>query len=796
MRIRLGLAVLFLSFLLPAPAATDCLDYSPAFQDLGTLAVGGAPHAVAVSGDLIFVGTDSAGVQVVNASDPATPLVLATIPRPARTRGVSVSGNLLAMAGPSGLDLADVSDPAAPQLRGSFATGAEAVGVVLRDSVAFLVDSSYGVLVIDCSNPDSLAVVDSLHTQYPAVAVAVSKDLINAYVLDYLGISRFYRSSGHYAYVNRSNALDKPRALTIVEEPAQPFRIFVADATLGFVMFNSFLNTPETRAVDGGLVGISHSLSLIHGVSGNGIVYRFEPGDLNSVSLGENLALPEGGAVASGGNKACVAAPGTGLEIVASHDLYLASLGIAQNVGVATASSLLVTTSDHVGATRVYDLSSPRSPVLLGSANGASDVAMQGTHAYLATGTGLLILDLADPSSPQTTGSLVVGNSTKIAISGNYAFLTGGSSGFHVVNVSDPANPLSVASLPTLDSPNDMFLSDPWLYLVNDDSLEIVDVGNPASPQVLSAVSSPALYASSVVASSGIAYVANGTLTMLDVSDPQNPQPAGTVPMADQVWGLAVDGPVLYAHGRATLSVLDISNPTSPALIGSQPTPSGSAFALAVGDDYTVLAEPFGTYILAKNCEPVTPVLLSSFVVREQNDGVVLRWETGTCETAGSFRLTGGDEIGSWDVPVRAETPSTFAAHDRHPGLSAGTHVIYTLEYQERDGTWGFLAKRSLDLRGRGLSLPILQAGPNPTAAGATVAFEVSRPGRARVGVYDLAGREVARILDADVPAGRTEVTWDGRNSRGARAAAGVYLVHLDTREGKRSVKLVVLSGR
>lgn len=798
MRIPLCLATLSLLFLLPCPAAADCLDYSPAFQDLGTLPVGGAPHAVAVSGDLIFVGTDSAGVQVVNASDPASPLVLATIPRPARTRGVAVSGTLLAMAGPSGLDLADISNPAVPQLRGSFATGAEAVGVVLRDSLAFLVDSSYGVLVIDCSNPDSLAVVDSLHTQYPAVAVAVSQGLINAYVLDYLGISRFYRSSGHYAYVNRSNALDKPRALTIVEEPAQPFRIFVADATLGFVMFNSFLNTPETRAVDGGLVGISHSLSLIHGVSGNGIVYRFEPGDLNSVSLGENLALPEGGAVASGGNKACVAAPGTGLEIVHSHELYLASLDISRTVGLGTNGSLLVTSFTGPG-TRVFDLSSPDSPILLGSVNYAGDVAVQGDYAYLAVGSyGLAVVDLTGPSSPQTVAALDVGQSDQVEVSGDYAFLTGGSEGLHVVDVSDPAHPLSMASLPTLNSPKDMFLAGPWLYVVNYDSLEVVDVGNPATPQIVGALRSPAWYPTSVVASSGMAYVtANGTLTMVDVSNPQDPQPAGTVPMANQVWALAVDGPVLYAHGRATLSALDISNPASPVLIGSQPTPAGSAHVMAVGDNYTAIAiYNKGTYILGKNCEPVTPVLLSSFVVQEQGDGVALRWETGTRETAGSFRLSGSDGIRSWDVPVRAESPNTFAALDTHPGISAGTHVTYTLEYQERDGTWGFLAKRSLDLRGRGLSLPVLQAGPNPTAAGATVAFEVSRPGRARVGVYDLAGREVARILDADVVAGRTEVTWDGRDSRGSRAAAGVYLIHLDTAEGQRSVKLVVLNGR
>lgn len=787
----LVLAALFL----PAPAASECLDYAPAFEYLGNLPPAGAPHAVAVSGDLVFVGTDSAGVQVVDAADPATPQIVATIPRTGRTRGISVSGHLLAMAGVSGLDLADISDPAAPQLLGSFATGSEAVGVVLRDSLAFLVESGYGVLVIDCSNPDSLAAVDSLHTSYPAVAVAVTEELEDVYLLDYLGLVRYVRTSrGAYQYSGRSQALDKPRALILVEAPDQPFRIFVADATLGLVVFTYNMNNVQTRALDGGLVGISRSVSLIQAVSKNGTLYRFPPRDLNLIDFGENLTLPEGGAVASGGNKTYVAAAGTGLEIVASHELYLASLGVP-SIALDIGSPLLVTTA--VSGTRIYDLSSPRFPVLLGSIGGAQDVEVQGNYAYFAMGSGLSILDLTTPSSPQNAGSLLLSGSEKIEMSGDYAFLTGGSGGLHVVDVSDPGNPLPVASLPTLTLPNDMFLAGSWLYLVNDDSLEVVDVGNPTSPQIVGAAYSPGWYPTSVVAWSGTAYVANGMLEMLDVSDPQDPQPAGPVPLAHPVWRLAVDGPVLYAQGGGTLSVLDVSNPMSPVLLGSQPTPAGAALAMAVSDAYAVMADyNVGTYILGKNCEPVTPILLSTFDIRERDGEVLLRWETGTRETAGSFRLTGGNETGSWDVPIRAEGPSVFVGHDAHPGLFERSRVTYRLEHRERDGTWAFLTERSLDLLGRGLALPILQAAPNPTAAGATIAFEVSRPERARVAVFDLAGREVVRVMDADVSAGRHEVTWDGRDARRRRSAAGVYIIRLETPEGGRSVKLVVLGGR
>jgi flagellar hook assembly protein FlgD len=43
--------------------------------------------------------------------------------------------------------------------------------------------------------------------------------------------------------------------------------------------------------------------------------------------------------------------------------------------------------------------------------------------------------------------------------------------------------------------------------------------------------------------------------------------------------------------------------------------------------------------------------------------------------------------------------------------------------------------------------------------------------------VYDLAGRRVATLSQGDLPAGHHELFWDARDSSGARAAPGIYLV-------------------
>ena len=71
----------------------------------------------------------------------------------------------------------------------------------------------------------------------------------------------------------------------------------------------------------------------------------------------------------------------------------------------------------------------------------------------------------------------------------------------------------------------------------------------------------------------------------------------------------------------------------------------------------------------------------------------------------------------------------------------------------------------------------LLGARPNPFNPQTTVAFELARAGRARLGLFDLRGRLVRELVNGDLPAGPHEVRWDGRDEAGREAAcSGVYL--------------------
>ncbi|MEM0963765.1 MAG: T9SS type A sorting domain-containing protein, partial [Bacteroidota bacterium] len=63
---------------------------------------------------------------------------------------------------------------------------------------------------------------------------------------------------------------------------------------------------------------------------------------------------------------------------------------------------------------------------------------------------------------------------------------------------------------------------------------------------------------------------------------------------------------------------------------------------------------------------------------------------------------------------------------------------------------------------------------PNPSASGAAVTVSLATAGRATLAVYDVLGREVARVLDGPMPAGDRSVRLDV-----ADLPAGTYIARL-----------------
>jgi len=59
--------------------------------------------------------------------------------------------------------------------------------------------------------------------------------------------------------------------------------------------------------------------------------------------------------------------------------------------------------------------------------------------------------------------------------------------------------------------------------------------------------------------------------------------------------------------------------------------------------------------------------------------------------------------------------------------------------------------------------------------------------------VLDLSGRQVARVLDGIQESGAHTLSWKGTSQDGSRLSAGVYWIHLETAEGARARRIVLL---
>ncbi|MFH1279069.1 MAG: C25 family cysteine peptidase [Candidatus Eisenbacteria bacterium] len=84
-------------------------------------------------------------------------------------------------------------------------------------------------------------------------------------------------------------------------------------------------------------------------------------------------------------------------------------------------------------------------------------------------------------------------------------------------------------------------------------------------------------------------------------------------------------------------------------------------------------------------------------------------------------------------------------------------------------------------------------ARPNPFNPNTTLSFSLESPGPVRIGVYDVTGRLVRRLVVGDLPAGTHETSWDGRSDRGEGAASGAYFARMEAGGDVRVRRLMLV---
>ena len=108
---------------------------------------------VYVSRNYAYVAAHFRGLQIIDISAPASPILAGNYDTPGYARGVFVSGSYAYVADEfSGLQIIDISNPASPILTGSYETLANAFDVFVSGDYAYVADGET-LQIIDVSNP-------------------------------------------------------------------------------------------------------------------------------------------------------------------------------------------------------------------------------------------------------------------------------------------------------------------------------------------------------------------------------------------------------------------------------------------------------------------------------------------------------------------------------------------------------------------------------------------------------------------------------------------------------------------
>ena len=86
-----------------------------------------------------------------------------------------------------------------------------------------------------------------------------------------------------------------------------------------------------------------------------------------------------------------------------------------------------------------------------------------------------------------------------------------------------------------------------------------------------------------------------------------------------------------------------------------------------------------------------------------------------------------------------------------------------------------------------------VSAAPNPFTPQTEIRFRLAQPGTPRLRIFEVSGRLVRTLALPALPAGEHHVTWNGTSDRGVRLGSGVYIARLETPDGVRAMRIVLV---
>ncbi len=186
-----------------------------------------------------------------------------------------------------------------------------------------------------------------------------------------------------------------------------------------------------------------------------------------------------------------------------------------------------------------------------------------------------------------------------------------------------------------------------------------------------------------------------------------------------------------------------------------------------------------------------TAVAISAFSATFTGSSVELVWEIAVAEELEGFNVYRAENrdgvfmrLNETLIPADHE----YSYQDTH--LQPGATYLYRLGAVDRDGEF---FSQDILVEVPFLETTLHQNRPNPFNPSTVIPFYLSEPAHVQLSIYDVRGKRVRTLLDANRSFGKHEVMWNGRDNRGNPVSSGVYYYRLKTGQRILTKKLTLL---
>ncbi len=581
----------------PADSELTLGPSAPSLELVGQ--IGGIGSGLAVQEPYAYVGVGPRLI-VVDVSNPALPRPVGqSRPLSANVRRVVADGLYAFVAAAEGtLTVLDLSNPADPVIVASLHTPGSPQDLARASAYLYLAErprapgnqqESGGLLVIDVSDPKNPVEVGTFYQGKSVSAVAVSGQL---------GLVATTTPSGSEPFLRILDLRDpaRPEEVASLDMQATISGVTAADH-YAFVVVWVGRGGAQLRVID--LIDPSAPVEIGRAQSGLAACCVEASGTFAYVA-GAGLQVFD------------VSSP--------SRPAMVGSFRVGQASGLRVIRTLTyVTHARGLEVINIGDPAAPVLAGSYGTLGYAEYLAVTGHYAYVAgEGPGLRILDISDPGQPLQVGSYATSGAViGVAATDRYAYMNtravwDGKSfvgqGMYVLDISDPVRPRQVGYLdpqPGLYKEKDIYgltAVRNYVYIAgHHPGLRVVDVTDPARPVEVGSMDAPGLVYNvavaghyALLAEERLIYrgepLSPGGLRIADISDPTNPVDVGYYEAPGHRAAVAVSGDYAFLAGR-NLRVLDISDPLHATELATFELPPTGAWDMAVRGEHVYVAD-------------------------------------------------------------------------------------------------------------------------------------------------------------------------------------------------------------